>query len=243
MSEKPGGITKAYRNVDFLTGPDARTVRILCEYLEPRARIRDHQIHRSIIFFGSARTRREGPRADDFGRAADLAERLARWTVERHPEGQRFHICTGGGPGIMEAAHEGAARVDRALNVGLNISIPFEQHVNPHVLDSAAFEFHYFFMRKFWFLNLAHGVVVFPGGFGTFDELFELLTLIQTGKSARMPIVLFDSAFWNTMINVRALAEQGMISKGDLDLFLLTDSLDEAFDFLTQRVEVVEKDR
>ena len=243
MTDNKRGPVKAYRNTELLTGPDARTVRILCEYLEPRARIRDQAIQRSIIFFGSARTRQGGLRGDDYARAADLAERLARWTLERHPEGQRFHICTGGGPGIMEAAHEGAARVDRSLNVGLNISIPFEQHVNPHVEVDAAFEFHYFFMRKFWFVNLAHGVVVFPGGFGTFDELFELLTLIQTGKSARMPIVLFDRSFWREMINFERLAEEGMISPGDLDLFLLTDSLDEAYDFMTQRVEVVEKDR
>ena len=236
--------TKAYRNEAFLTGPDARTVRILCEYLEPRARLRDGKVARAIIFFGSARTRPEHPtRGADFGLAADLAERFASWTKERHAADQRFYIATGGGPGIMQAAHEGAARVDSSLNLGLNISLPFEQHVNPHVSSEHALEFHYFFMRKFWFVNLAHAVVVFPGGFGTLDELFELLTLVQTGKSGRMPIVLFGTEFWRALVNFPMLAEQGMISPEDLDLLLLTDSLDDAFKFVTASAEAVQKDR
>ncbi len=234
---------KAYRNLKFLTGPDARGIRILCEYLEPQTRLRDQRVGRAIIFFGSARSREaQGERGGDYALARELARRLARWTVDRHAPGQRFHICTGGGPGIMEAAHEGAALVDAKLNVGLNISLPFEQHVNPHVTDELGFEFHYFFMRKLWFANLAHGVVVFPGGFGTLDELFELLTLMQTGKLQRIPLVLFGREFWTGLVNFDRLVRHGLISAEDLELFLLTDSVDEAFAYLTDRAEQIVRD-
>ena len=188
--------TKAYKNEHFLMSESARPIRILAEYLEPAQRFSELAIRNAVIFFGSARLR-----VDDLARrnyyrdAADLAERLARWTVDAHPDGERYHVVTGGGPGIMEAAHVGAARVDRRLNIGLNISLPFEQSGNPHVDDSRALEFHYFFLRKFWFLNLARAAVIFPGGFGTLDELFELLTLTQTGKSAPMPILLYGREF------------------------------------------------
>lgn len=235
--------TKAYRNLDFLTGPDARSVRILCEYLEPMHRLRNERVGRALIFFGSARARPDGVRAADYAAASDLAERLARWTVDEHPPEQRFHICTGGGPGIMQAAHEGAAAVDSSLNIGLNISLPFEQHVNPHVSEALAFEFHYFFMRKLWFANLAHGVVVFPGGFGTMDELFELLTLMQTGKLMRVPLVLYGRDFWNRALDVGLLADEGLILPGDQELYLLTDSLDEAFGYLREHAVSVVRDR
>lgn len=224
---------KAYKNSKFLMSEEARSLRILCEYLEPASRFKRKGVHNAVIFFGSARTQPKSKKGRDYyALAADLAERLAAWTSREHKRGERYFICTGGGPGIMEAAHEGAARVDRSLNIGLNISLPFEQHVNPHVKLDHAFEFHYFFMRKFWFLNLARGAVIFPGGFGTLDELFELLTLTQTGKSAPMPIILFGRAFWEKTVDFAGLARQGLIGKEDLKLFRVCDSVEEAFAFL-----------
>ena len=234
-------LVKAYKNPDFLMSEEARGVRILCEYLEPKRRFEMEGVRNAIIFFGSARLRRvdpavgeEGP--DYYDLAAQLTERLANWTVANHADGHRYHIVSGGGPGIMEAVHEGAARVDRRLNIGLNISLPFEQHVNPHVEPSRALEFHYFFMRKFWFMNLAKAMVVFPGGFGTMDELFEVLTLTQTGKSRGMPTVLFGGEFWRQAVNFELLAQRGLIDREDLKLFAMFDDVDAAFAYLTERL-------
>jgi len=231
-------LVKAYKNTEFLMSEEARTVRILCEYLEPDRRFKALGARNAVIFFGSARIAQNPQTGRDYyGLAAELAERIARWTTESHRDGDHYHICTGGGPGIMEAVHAGAARVDRRLNIGLNISLPFEQHINPHVEPALALEFHYFFMRKFWFLNLARAAVIFPGGFGTMDEVFELLTLIQTGKAERMPIVLFCSEFWETTINFRKLAEMQLISPEDLSLFRICDSVDEALAYLVGGLE------
>jgi uncharacterized protein (TIGR00730 family) len=231
-------LVKSYKNSDFLMSEEARSVRILCEYLEPRRRLEREKIRNAIIFFGSARLCPRPPHGPDYCKsAAELTERLARWTVENHPAGRRFHIVSGGGPGIMEAVHEGTARVDRKLNVGLNISLPFEQHLNPHVDAARAFEFHYFFMRKFWFMNLAQATVVFPGGFGTMDELFEVLTLVQTGKSRGMPTVLFGSEFWREAVNFKFLLERGLIGEGDLQTFAMVDDVDQAFSYLTGRLK------
>lgn len=235
-------LTKAYKNQEFLMGEEARGVRILCEYLEPKMRLEQGGIRRAIILFGSARIRplseagRAAGRPDYYALAADLAERLARWTLSEHLAGERYHLVTGGGPGIMEAAHEGGARVDRALNVGFNISLPFEQHLNPHVELTRAFEFHYFFMRKFWFMNVAEAIVVFPGGFGTLDELFEVLTLSQTGKAKTMPILLFGREFWDGLVNFERLVERGMIDRADVDRMTLVDSIDEAVALLVARL-------
>ena len=229
-------LIKAYNNTDFLNGDDARSVRILCEYLEPLSRLKRDGVHRAIVAFGSARLRRQPPGGlgvDYFAAAAELGERLARWTTESHAAGQRYHLVTGGGPGIMEALHEGSARVDRCLNVGVGISLPFEQHGNPHLDELRGFEFHYFFMRKFWFMNLAKAVVVFPGGFGTLDELFEVLTLTQVGKASRMPIVLYGSEFWNEVLNIPALTRRGLISPADENLFTTADTVEQAFSLLT----------
>ncbi|MGH8456166.1 MAG: LOG family protein [Stenotrophobium sp.] len=218
---------KAYDSRAFLHSGDARALRILSEYMEPEQRLRRLNINNGVIFFGSARTQ-PGAREGYYEAAADLAERVARWTLRQHERAQRYYIVTGGGPGIMRAAHEGAARADRALNVGLNISLPFEQHLNPCVERNHAFEFHYFFMRKFWFLNLARAAVIFPGGFGTMDELFELMTLTQTGKSAPMPVILYGRAFWQRTVDFKALASGGLISPQDLELFRVVNSVDEA---------------
>lgn len=233
-------VVKAYKNEAFLMSEEARPVRILCEYLEPARRFEQLGVRNTVIFFGSARLK-PGPAtgADYYAAAADLAERLARWTWDHHADGHRYHIVSGGGPGIMEAAHAGAARVDRSLNIGLNISLPFEQHINPYLADERAVEFHYFFLRKFWFLNLARGAVIFPGGFGTLDELFELLTLTQTGKSAPMPILLYGSEFWRRLVNWDLLLERGLISAEDLDQFHFVDAVDEAFDRLKSGLQQV----
>lgn len=235
-------LNKAYTNQEFLMGEEARGVRILCEYLEPKARLEKDGVKRAIILFGSARTRRLQPAPgtattpDYYAMAADLAERFARWTSATHVGDQRYFLCTGGGPGIMEAAHEGGARVDRSLNIGFNISLPFEQHGNPFVEQDHAFEFHYFFMRKFWFMNVAEAFVVFPGGFGTMDELFEVLTLTQTGKARPMPVVLFGREFWDGLINFERLVERGLISREDADGIVIADSVDEAFDTVIERL-------
>lgn len=228
---------KAYKNLDFLMSAEARTVRMLCEYHEPLARLQRHQVEHAIIFWGSARLRpdpKSGP--DYFNLASDLAERLARWTVEQHSPDSRYHFCCGGGPGIMEASSKGVARVDRRLNIALNISLPFEQSVNDYVTPELAFEFHYFFMRKFWFLKLAAAMVVFPGGFGTFDELFEMLTLVQTGRAQPMPFVLFGREFWDEVVDFEALARRGLISPEDVTRITFADTVDEAFAHLSRQL-------
>ncbi|MFT4047052.1 MAG: LOG family protein [Solimonas sp.] len=229
---------KAYKNEAFLMSEAARGVRILCEYVEPEARFRRAGIRNTVAFFGSARLRpgADGDGRDWYGEAALLAEKLARWTAASHTVQERFYLCTGGGPGIMEAAHVGGARVDHALNVGLNISLPFEQHLNEHVDDERAFQFHYFFMRKFWLVKLARGAVFFPGGFGTLDELFELLTLMQTGKASRIPILLYGRSFWEGMIDFARLVERGLISPEDLELFRYCDDVEKAFELLSREL-------
>jgi len=262
---------KAYKNLDFLTSPDARNIRVLCEFVEPSSRFRKLRVRDTIVFFGSARTlppdlardrhgaAREsldsGPDPDGslrealhraerdlrharyYGDAAELAERLTVWSAALKKSGRHFVICSGGGPGIMEAANRGAKQAG-GRSVALNISLPFEQAGNPYQTPELAFEFHYFFVRKFWFVYLAKGFVVFPGGFGTMDELFEVLTLVQTQKSVKpMPIVLYGRDYWEEVVNFKALVDWGTISPGDLDLFHLCDTVDEAFDYLTGRLD------
>lgn len=234
-------MTKAYKDFDFLNSADARPLRIMSEYLQPKQRLHAMGIHRAITFWGSARVRPGSSDIDDgrdyYQMARDLSHRLAEWTVASHDEGERFHILTGAGPGIMEAAHAGAAEVDPRINVGLNISLPFEQCVNPYIPPAHIFEFHYFFTRKYWFIELARAMVVFPGGFGTLDELFELLTLIQTGKHHHRPVLLFGDAFWNEAINLDALVRQGLIEPLDQDLVIHSDDVDSAFRLLTEALE------
>jgi uncharacterized protein (TIGR00730 family) len=166
----------------------------------------------------------------------ELGRRLSEWSKNLDSKERRFLVCTGGGPGIMEAANRGASEAG-ALNIGLTISMPMDEFNNPYVTRDLSFEFHYFFMRKFWFTYMAKAVVVMPGGFGTMDEFFELMTLIQTLKmKKRPPIVLFGSEFWGKVIDLKALAHFGTIDEKDLDLFLRTDSVDEAFDFITSEL-------
>jgi len=168
--------------------------------------------------------------------AQALASRLTRWSQGIRDPWKRFVVCSGGGPGIMEAANRGAAEAG-GPSVGLNISLPMEQAPNPYQTHELAFEFHYFFVRKFWFFYLAKGLVIFPGGFGTFDEFFELATLIQTGKTVkRMPVVVFGSEYWKEVLDFDALARWGMIGSEDLKMFHFSDDVDEAFNYLRKHL-------
>ncbi len=248
---------KAYQDRRFLESKEARALRILAEYLEPQARFRRYGVQDTIVFMGSARlpsaeaaqaalaeAERTGEGVEKartaltlsayYEAARELAHRLTLWSKKLDREERRFVICTGGGPGIMEAANRGASEA-KGLNVGLTISIPNDEFDNPYVSRELHMHFHYFFMRKFWFVYLAKAVVLFPGGFGTLDEMFEILTLVQTRKmKKRMPIVLFGAKFWDEVVNFDALVRHGTISPGDVDLFHRTDSVDEAYDIVTR---------
>lgn len=166
-----------------------------------------------------------------------LAKELTQWSMRTFERvEQRYHICSGGGPGIMEAANRGASEAG-GKSVGLGISLPFEQYANPWVPEELNFEFHYFFVRKYWFLYLAKALVVFPGGFGTMDELFEMLTLIQTGKTKKnIPIVLFGSPFWKELFNLDVFLKWGLISPEDMHLFVMIDTVEEARDYIIREV-------
>lgn len=173
--------------------------------------------------------------------ARELARRLTEWSMSREMD-RDYLICSGGGPGIMEAANRGASDVEGGRSVGLGISLPFEPGVNDYVTPELAFEFHYFFTRKLWFLYVCKAIVFFPGGFGTMDEMFETLTLVQTGKiKKQLPMVLFGTSYWDAILDVQAMAEFGTISPGDLDLVFRTDSVEEAFNYLVGQIEEMEQ--
>lgn len=259
---------KAYENLDFINSTDGRTIRLLAEYLEPRARFKKHKIMDTIVFFGSARlmSKRDAQAAlqklqtanpksiPNFGKAlrqaqrgfemsryyedaVELSRRLTEWSMNLETNANRFIVCTGGGPGIMEAANRGAKKAG-GYSVGLNISIPFEQFVNKYVTKDLSFEFHYFFMRKFWFAYLSKALVVFPGGFGTMDELFEVLTLVQTDKiRKKLAIVIYDEKYWKSIINFDNLIYEGVISESDMKLFHFANNLDDAFKVITTHLE------
>ena len=242
----------AYHNAEFMESDAARTIRFLSEFLQPDQIFKQEEIKNTIVFFGSARTlppdeikkRRKGCKnkaelkrldrlskvAESYNSARELAARLGKWINKQH---QGYAIMTGGGPGIMEAGNRGATDVGTP-SIGLNIKLPFEQHCNPYLDDALNLQFRYFFIRKYWFLRMARALVIFPGGFGTLDEAFEMLTLIQTDKYAQqMPVVIFDSKFWKTALNWDFFAETGMITPEDLKLFKFCDTVDEAYDFIT----------
>lgn len=163
-----------------------------------------------------------------YDHAMNLSHELTKWSKSLADHRRRFLVCSGGGPGIMEAANRGAKEAGGA-SIGLGISLPFEQSLNPYITRNLQFEFHYFFIRKYWFIYLAKALIVFPGGFGTMDELFETLTLIQTRKvQKKVPIVLFGSAFWNSVINFETFVEWGVISPKDVKLFTIVDTVEEA---------------
>jgi uncharacterized protein (TIGR00730 family) len=260
---------KAYKNPDFLNSPQARLIRINCEYEEPRHRFEREKVEDTIVMFGSARTlprevaehrleqvKKELAAAPDsaelkaelevainkhrgsryYEDARVMARRLTQWGMER--KGNDYLICTGGGPGIMEAGNRGASDVDGGRSVGLGISLPFEERLNQYVTSELGFVFHYFFTRKYWFAYLSKAMVVFPGGFGTLDELCEVLTLRQTGKIKKdIPIVLFGKEYWTDVLNVDAMVKWGTISPKDLKLFHFTDDVEDAIQYITSRLE------
>ncbi len=227
----------AYLNEDFLNSPDARAIRMLAEYLEPLSVFRRQKIRDTVVFFGSARVRDAGPMAQYYNDARTLARMITEWARQFDNNGtHRFVVCSGGGPGIMEAANRGAADAG-GKTVGLNIGLPFEQLPNPYISPELSFEFHYFFMRKLWFAYLSKALVVFPGGFGTMDEMMEVLTLSQTQKLAKkIGIVLYGSSYWNEIVNFQALVRHGTISASDLELFQYADDPETAFRLLTEHL-------
>jgi uncharacterized protein (TIGR00730 family) len=230
----------AYKNEEFLDGPDARALRILSEYLEPLSHLRRQRVRDTVVFFGSARLRENGPLANYYADARTLARMVTEWAESFPGRAHRFVVCTGGGPGIMEAANRGASE-GKGVTVGLNIGLPFEQFPNPYITPDLNFEFHYFFMRKFWFAYMAKALVVFPGGFGTLDELFEILTLAQTKKlRKKIQILLYGSAYWKEVINFDALVRHGTVAAEDLQLFEFVDDPATAMERLREHLSIVD---
>ncbi|MEN9355699.1 MAG: hypothetical protein RL318_3024 [Fibrobacterota bacterium] len=255
-------IPKAYENSEFLHSSQAREIRILAEFSEPRYRLKRHGVEGTIVFFGSARTlsvadakanlervEREGgnpaqlrkakglvkvaPYYDD---ARELSRRLSLWSKEGS---HGLTLCSGGGHGIMGACNQGAHDAG-APSVGFNISLPYEQSANEWITPELGFQFHYFFLRKFWFVNSARAIVVFPGGFGTLDEFMEVLTLVQTHKLERpLPIILYGREYWKKVIDLDAFADFAMIDADDVNLWHWSDSVDDAFEHLTTALKDV----
>jgi uncharacterized protein (TIGR00730 family) len=257
----------AYHDLSFLESTDARPIRILAEYLDPLRRFRAHNIQDTVVFFGSARVNsrlaaqralarvksgastrtaeykaelKRRQKALEWSRyyedARELASRLTTWSLGLEATHRRFVVCSGGGPGIMEAANRGAKEAG-GTSIGLNIALPFEQSPNRYISKDLVFHFHYFFMRKFWFAYLAKALVIFPGGFGTLDEMFEILTLAQTRKlSKKLLVILYGTDYWNDVFNLRPLADWGAINEEDLKLLCPVDSVGEAFEELTKHL-------
>ncbi len=259
--------TPAFYNKAFLDSADARPIRILSEYLDPLRRFREENIQDTVVFFGSARvlsrtnaqraltklTRGTARRTADYKAAVQrsrkalewsryyedartLAHELTAWSLSLEASRRRFVVCSGGGPGIMEAANRGAKEAG-GKSIGLNIRLPFEQAPNKYISRELLFDFHYFFMRKFWFAYLAKALVIFPGGFGTIDEMFEILTLAQTRKlSKKLLVILYGSEYWDQVLRLEPLAEWGAINETDLKLLYRTDSVSNAFEALKKHL-------
>jgi uncharacterized protein (TIGR00730 family) len=254
----------AYTDPRFLESADARALRILSEYLDPRAQLRRAGVRHTVVFFGSARIcsrqvatqnlrelelrRKEGPAvalqaelkrarmevqiSRYYEEARELSRRITEWSMKVNKSSRFLVVCSGGGPGIMEAANRGAKDAG-GKSIGLNIKLPMEQQPNPYISPGLSMLFRYFFMRKLWFAQPAEALIVFPGGFGTMDEMFEFLTLVQTGKMGHSVSILFyGSKYWKRAINFDWLLEMGMISPEDLKLFRFVDSPGQAFEFL-----------
>ena len=256
---------KAYENDHFLRSSDARILRIISEYLELKQRLHRKKIKDTIVFFGSARSipvseaqlaydeiisknggTKDSPEirkakaklrlAKYYEDARELARRLTEWS-HTLDHGSRFIICSGGGPGMMEAANRGAKEAG-GKSIGFNISIPGEQDSNSFITPDLNFDFHYFFMRKFWFVYLSKALVIFPGGFGTMDEMFEVLTLVQTKKLHKeISVVIYGREYWESIINFSKFVEWGTIDEEDLKLIQIADSVDEAFTMLTSYLQ------
>jgi len=223
-----------YYDEKFLGSMSGRPLRILSEYLGPLSTLQRNKVKDTIVFFGSARFK---PKSEYYTKAKNLAYKLTKWNMKKYKDEHRFVITSGAGPGIMEAANRGANEAG-GKSVGLGISLPFEQTNNKWITKGLNFVFHYFFMRKFWFIYKTKGIVVWPGGFGTLDELFDVLTLLQCKKITRkIPIVLFGREFWEGLINWERLIEAGTISKEDLNLFIIKDSVHDTFNYLVKNMQ------
>jgi uncharacterized protein (TIGR00730 family) len=230
------GPSLAYEDPAFLGSEDGRPLRIVAEYLEPLHRFRQAKVSDTIVFFGSARLTADGPLRRYYDDARELARQLTLWSQGLASDAQHYVVCSGGGGGIMEAANRGAAEAG-GRTIGLNISLPHEQRPNPYVTPELMFEFHYFFMRKLWFAHLARAMIAFPGGFGTLDELTEILTLAQTHKLERqIPVILYGRSYWNEIINFEALVRHGMIAREDLSLFEFADDPVTALELLKSKL-------
>ncbi len=260
-SLKPESNRLAFADPEFLLRRETRGIRIQLEMLKPDLAQNEHGIEHTVVIFGSARFRSEEVshlqlmqarasgdeaaiikaetlvrNARFYEQARALAHNITKFS-ENKTNGRKLFICTGGGPGIMEAANRGAAEAG-GLSVGLNIALPHEQSPNPYITPDLNFKFHYFAMRKMHFMMRAKALVAFPGGFGTLDELFETLTLVQCKKSKPVPIVLFGSNYWKRLFNPHVLVEEGVISEEDLNLFKYVDTVDEAWNFIRDFYEL-----
>lgn len=245
----------AFADDEFLTSEDTRGIRFQLEYLKPEFRMRERGINSTVVLFGGARIPEPGKPAwaaknevqkanlEAASRYYNEARRFAQLAsaTSRALDYKDYVVVTGGGPGVMEAGNRGAADVG-APSIGLNIVLPHEQAPNVYVTPDLSFNFHYFATRKIHFLLRAKAVAVFPGGFGTLDEFFETLTLIQTGRMARVPLLLFGAEFWRKVINFEALAEAGTIAPTDPQLFTIVDTAEEGWDVIRQFYNLPEID-
>jgi len=261
----------AYHNSKFLASPDARSIRILAEYLEPQVRLRRHGVLNTVVFFGSARIlprevalrnlrelekkqrQKNGARLTEeeivaarraiamsryYEEARALARLLTTWSLSLKNGPNFLVVCSGGGPGIMEAANRGATEAG-GKSIGLNIQLPREQAPNNYITPGLSFMFKYFFMRKLWFAQPSKALIVFPGGFGTMDELWEMLTLLQTGKTKnRVTVLLYGERFWKRAINFELMIRSGTIAREDLQLMKFASTPDEAFQILRENLSL-----
>jgi uncharacterized protein (TIGR00730 family) len=263
----------AYDDKEFLQSDAMRAVRVMLELSKPELALNEHHIEHTVVMFGSARVRTPESAEQNlqaakqqlaldpehqpsqikllgaqkqieylhyYQQARELA-RIITLESQRLPM-PTLHVITGGGPGIMEAANRGATEAC-GKSVGLNIVLPHEQHPNPYIPPELCFRFHYFAMRKMHFLMRAQALVVFPGGFGTLDELFETLTLVQTGKIKPLPILLFGQSYWQKIINFQALVDEGMIDGDDLDLFVYVETAEQAWEVIKQRLSDIDGEK
>ncbi len=257
--EKGHAYKLAFADQDFLNSPEVRGIRFQLELLKPDLTLREHGIAHTIVVFGSARfvskdtalAKEKSAQTDaERAKAAVALKTSAHYESARqfgHLVGQynrkqtiknyRLHICTGGGPGIMEAANRGASEAGD-VSIGLNISLPREQAPNPYISPQFCFRFHYFALRKMHFMLRARAIVVYPGGFGSFDELFEVLTLVQTKKVDPMPVILVGHAYWSTMIRFDLLVESGLIDEEDLNIVTIVETADEAWSIIQDWYEL-----
>jgi uncharacterized protein (TIGR00730 family) len=231
----------SYLDTNFINSDAGRTIRILSEYELPKYYFGEFDIKRTITIFGSARQLNKDAAnkypliAKAYSDCAEIVDKLLDWSLSLTKE-ERYYICTGGGPGFMEAANR-ASYNKQVPSLGLNIDLPNEQHVNKFVTPTLNFEFHYFFMRKFWFTKLSNALIVMPGGFGTMDELFENLTLIQTNKAKQMPVVLYCGDFWYRMLDINFMEELGFISPNDKNFYQICNTPTECVDYIINNLK------